>query len=177
MIKKLFDKYLDKIIYFTFLFFTGAFIGGIIEISFIYLTENELVFGGFMYLLWRPMYGWALIVLEIVLNKYKNSKLLTFIFSMIFCTCFEYITGVALKVLFHQEWWNYSNNFLNFQGLICLSISIGWGVLGVIYNFFISNIINKIYTNISPKTINIILLFLIFVYKIDEIFSFIKVIN
>lgn len=177
MLKNLFYKNLDKMIYYTFLFFTGAFVGGFIEISYIFLTENRFVFGGFMFFMWRPMYGWAAIGLDFLLKKYKHSKFYTFLVSMVACTLFEYFTSLIMEILFSQTWWDYTTQPFNFHGRVCLLISIGWGLIGLIYNFLISPTIFKIYTKLNKERLNKALIIALIFYKIDEFFSFANMIK
>ena len=37
-----------------------------------------------------------------------------------------------MESIFHTSWWDYSDQKFNFQGRICLGVSLGWGVLTVL---------------------------------------------
>ncbi len=171
--KRNYEKIFECIAFLTFLFFVGSFIGGIIEITFILLTEHRICFSGFMYFMWRPMYGWATILLYLLLNKFENNWFKAFIIALLSCTIFEYLTSVALEIFYHNSWWDYSSQPLNINGRVCLFISLGWGVLGVIFAKIILPTLEKIYNKINKKYLYIGLIILVLLYKVDEIFSFI----
>ena len=40
----------------------------------------------------------------------------------------EWLTGFVLERLFHQRWWDYSQEPFNLGGYICLRFSIAWGL-------------------------------------------------
>ena len=40
----------------------------------------------------------------------------------------QYITGVVMEALFKVRYWDYSNQKFNFQGHVCLSSSLAWGM-------------------------------------------------
>lgn len=51
---------------------------------------------------------------------------------MVLCTLFELSVGLLLLALFHNIWWDYHNEPLNYKGLICLKCSLFWGA-GCVY--------------------------------------------
>ena len=66
-----------------------------------------------------------------VLKSLENNIVLLFIVSMLVLTLWEYIVGVLLeKNIPYKVLGDYSDHKINFQGRICLSNSIYWGVLG-----------------------------------------------
>lgn len=63
---------------------------------------------------------------------FSDNIFLTFLAGLIGATLLEYITGVCMESLFKVRYWDYSNQPFNFQGQICLSSSLCWGVFTVI---------------------------------------------
>ena len=47
-------------------------------------------------------------------------------------TAVEWITGKTLERLNRKKWWDYSEKRWNFDGYICLSYSVLWGILGFV---------------------------------------------
>ncbi|MFQ9393343.1 MAG: putative ABC transporter permease [Lachnospiraceae bacterium] len=45
-------------------------------------------------------------------------------------TAVEWFTGKVLERMKHRKWWDYSGKKWNFDGYICLSYSLLWGILG-----------------------------------------------
>lgn len=66
------------------------------------------------------------------------------IVSILLVTILEFVTGFALEKIFHSKWWDYSDNFLNLKGYICIKYSILWGVLA----FVLLQIVHPIVTNL-----------------------------
>ena len=46
--------------------------------------------------------------------------------------------------IFHTSWWDYSDQKFNFQGRICLGVSLGWGVLTVLLFRVIHPLVEKL---------------------------------
>ena len=71
---------------------------------------------------------------------------------MIIFSLFEFSASWMLETLFHQRWWDYSNAFLNVQGRICLSFSILWGIIGLLFiNIIHPFISNHVEGNLKRK--------------------------
>jgi len=62
-------------------------------------------------------------------------------------TILEYLSGVFCVYIMHKKYWDYSKEFLNFQGIVCLSSSLAWGVLSVFTILFLKTWLATIYTH------------------------------
>lgn len=51
--------------------------------------------------------------------------------------------GVILEKKFNTKYWDYSENFMNIKGRVCLINSIFWGILGVLFTIYIHPFIEK----------------------------------
>lgn len=67
-----------------------------------------------------------------VTQPFRLPALGDFFIGIAAATLLEYVTGVAMEALFQVRYWDYSNQRLNFQGHICLSSSLTWGVFTLI---------------------------------------------
>ncbi len=76
---------------------------------------------------------------------------------MIICSALEYFTSFFLEKIFHNMWWDYSDEHFNFKGYICLKTSIGWGFGGLIAIKFVEPFIETV-INIIPVIIGVIIL-------------------
>ena len=95
------------------------------------------------------------------------------VISFIIPTSVEYITGFMMRKFFNKDYWDYTEEKYNYQGIICLRFSLIWVILSVIdvkviHPYFIYRIFNSIY-EIWPS---ISILFII-ALSIDEILTFI----
>ena len=152
-----------------------SFLGWVLESIVRTICERKIINTGFLIGPFCPIYGFGAIIMILFLDKFKNNMLLLFFISIVALTLWEYIVGVLLEKLFHTKYWDYSEHKFNYKGRICLTNSIVWGILGVlfincIHPFIIQilNYIDFIYVAISASIIALILL-------IDAIISVIKV--
>ena len=163
-----------KVLYLVFIFFTSALLGGLIEILYQIILRGSFKLGGFLYGPIRPIYGWGALLLHIIGRKFNKNIFNIFISSLIICTLFEYVSSIILEMLFHHMWWDYSSFMFNINGRVCLIISLGWGMLAVIFNKLIEPLILKVYNKFDKNILSLILLFVFFVYKIDGTLSIIN---
>lgn len=114
-------------------FIVYSFIGWIFETIYAIYVHGYFVKRGFLFGPICPIYGFGGVLLYLSLKNVRGNKCVKFLIAMVVFTIFECISSYLLEILFHQRWWDYSNEFLNFQGRICLSFSIIWGLAGVIF--------------------------------------------
>ena len=171
MIKK---SILENIVYILYIFLMGAFLGGVLEILYFGIVFKEIRIGGFLFGPWRPIYGYGSLLLYLISKKIDKNIFKMFLYSTVLCTIFEYLSSFFLELLFHKTWWDYSNNFLNINGRVCLFNSLCWGVLGVLFLYYISPLLKKIYSNFSFKKMAVYIGSLFFIYEMDGILSWIR---
>ena len=152
-----------------------SFLGWVLESIVRTICERKIINTGFLIGPFCPIYGFGAIIMILFLDGFKNNILLLFFISVIVLTLWEYVVGVLLEKLFHTKYWDYSDHKFNYKGRICLTNSIAWGILGVLFINYIHpfiiqilNYIDFIYVAISASIIALILL-------IDAIISVIKV--
>lgn len=167
-------KSYEKILYLIFIFFVGCILGGLIEVIYQILTLGAFKIGGFLYGPLRPIYGWGSILLYFIGRKYNKNIFTTFLSSLIICSLFEYISSFVLEIIFNRVWWDYTGYILNINGRICFTMSICWGLLGVVFISYLEPLLKKIYNKANKKIIFIIILFIFIEYIIDSVFSLIK---
>lgn len=164
-------------IYLIIYFITYSFLGWTMESIFRSICEKKIINTGFLKGPFCPIYGIGAIIMLLFLKKFSYNVILLFIISVIVLTIWEYIVGLLLEKMFHTKYWDYSKNKFNFQGRICLTNSIYWGVLGVVFvkyiHPFFENIINKIDIKIIIPIYSIIGLLML----IDIIVSVVKIKN
>lgn len=119
------------------------------------------------------MYGVAFLFLYFFMKPLDGKWIWLYIAGTLFATVFEYIVGWLLEKLFRQKLWDYSDFPFNFQGRICLFISLAWGLLVValfaLLQPAVMNLIDLIPVSVGYPLIWI----LIVIYFTDLTFSFI----
>ena len=166
-------NFLEVMIYFI----TYSFLGWVMESIFRSISERKIINTGFLKGPFCPIYGVGAIIMLLFLKRFADNLVVLFVVSVVVLTIWEYLVGILLEKLFHTKYWDYSNNKFNFQGRICLTNSVFWGILGVIFVNFIHPSIENLMSKIDIRI-------LIFVYSIlgivilaDAISSIIKVKN
>ena len=110
------------------LFFIYAFLGGCTEVSYAALKSGRFVNRGFLNGPVCPVYGCGAVIVLWVLEPLRGNLLLLFLGSVALTSLLEWLTGFVLERLFHQRWWDYSQEPFNLNGYICLRFPIAWGL-------------------------------------------------
>lgn len=125
-------------------FLIYSFLGWISETLYAFSVYGHFVKRGFLYGPICPIYGFAATFLIMTLIGFKEEKPKQFIVSIISVSVFEYIVSLVLELIFKMRWWDYSDKFLNIKGRVCLSFSILWGIVGIIF-------VDKVHPMIEKK--------------------------
>lgn len=120
-----------------------AFFGWCLEVSYAAVNSGLFVNRGFLNGPACPVYGFGALTVIQLLSPAANNLFLLFFGSVFLATTLEYITGAALKKLFHHKWWDYSNEPFNLNGYVCLKFSLMWGIACV----FVIRIIHPLVLN------------------------------
>lgn len=175
------DQLMLKIKQWSYYFFLYAFLGWCLETAYCMLTLGIFHKRGFLYGPICPIYGFGAILLLLSLNRIKGNKITKFIIAMITFSLFEFIVSYILEMLFHQRWWDYSNEFLNIEGRISLLFSIAWGIIGILFvekiHPFMKRQSEKIMKHVPLKIQNIGYILILFIFIIDIITSIIRYIK
>lgn len=166
-------------------FYVYAFLGWIVDVSIRFVSDGNIINSvktcGFLYEPICPMYGYAALVL-ILLSKSKRISgrggfIKKTILATIWCSVLEYLTAFVLWHIFHQQWWDYSNEPYNIQGRICLAASLLWGVLSVLFmkviHPFVERQLRRIANKVSTKWQRILIWVAVAITVADTILSII----
>ena len=110
------------------IFFVYAFLGWCTEVSYAALQTGKFVNRGFLNGPVCPIYGFGVVIILACLTPLKQHFILLFLGSVVLTSLLELVTGFVLEKLFHQRWWDYSDDPFNIGGYICLKFSIAWGL-------------------------------------------------
>lgn len=142
-----------------------SFGGWCVEVIYAFYQNHRFVNRGFLFGPFCPMYGFGALILIVILKPAEHNLLLFFILAFVFISVLEYFTGFLLEKAFKTTWWDYSEDFLNIKGRVCLSFSIIWGVGSVIFIKFVHPFVNGnvkfIHTNVGILVLNILFFYLI----------------
>ncbi|MBU2512013.1 putative ABC transporter permease [bacterium] len=155
-----------------FLFFLFSYLGWILEFVYRSICQVKLVNPGFLKGPIVPLYGFAGIFIQItLLFTAAQPILLRLIIYFTVITLMEFITGELLLRLFKKRFWDYSKDWLNFRGHICLRFSIAWTVLSLVFEKTLYPLSLKSLNHLNDNTLLLINVFVIFVLQLDFIYS------
>lgn len=111
-----------------FIFFIYAILGWGLEVAFHALVTGKFINRGFLNGPWCPVYGFGASAVLACLLPLRGNVPLLFLGSVLVTSALEWLTGFVLEQLFHQRWWDYSDEPFNLNGYICLRFSLAWGL-------------------------------------------------
>lgn len=147
-------------------FIIYSFFGWIIESVFKSILQKKIVNSGFLHGPFCPIYGFGAIIMLLFLEPFKQNIIVLFLVSFFVLSVWEYIVGWFLEKKFNTKYWDYTDNFLNIKGRVCLQNSTFWGILGVVFTVWIHPFTMKFILMLNEQWliyINIILTIIIFV--------------
>ena len=107
--------------------------GWILESVYRSYREKKIINTGFLNGPLCPIYGIGAIIMFLFLRQFSNNIIILFTVSLIGMSLWEYLVGYLLEKIFKTKYWDYSDHKINIKGRVCLSNSICWGILGVIF--------------------------------------------
>ena len=154
------------------MFWTFAILGWITEALNSLLRDKRLDNRGFLIGPYCPIYGIGALYMYFFLDRFSDNPVSVFVMALIGTSILEYFTSYIMEKIFKARWWDYSDRFCNIRGRICLRNALIFGIVGILFTYFLKptylNLINKIPSNV----LIIIGVFLIIVFMIDYIASF-----
>ena len=156
-----------KINNYLFLFFTASFAGFLWEILLFFITDKGFCNRGFFYGPWLPVYGSGAVLIYFFLHRKGQYPVRCFCYSALIGAVVELFTGWLLNTLFGLRYWDYSEEFLNLGGYVCLYSVIGFALAGTAYVCFAAPFLLKHWQRLSVRMRNNCIGFLLLLAAID----------
>ena len=119
-------------------FFWYCFLGWIWECSYVSMRQAwqnkkwKFINRGFLHGPVIPIYGFAAITILLTTIGVRESTAVVYVIGALTATLFELVTGTGMEHLFNVKYWDYSDMPLNYNGHICLFVSLLWGFFSVV---------------------------------------------
>ena len=156
-----------------FLFFMSySFVGWIIEMLVVAMEKGRFTPRGFLIGPYLPIFGVGAILITLFLTKYQNDVIVLFIMSAFLGAILEYIVSYVLEKIFKTRWWNYEKDRFNLNGRVCLSTTIGFGILGVLVIVCFNPIFFSIINSASLFVQTLLATLFAIIFFVDVIVSF-----
>ena len=141
-----------------------AMAGWCLEVVYRAYRHHKVVNPGFLTGCWLPLYGVGGCILYFLsgleLNMMPNEFLRTsciLLLAMAIMTLIELIGGWIAVKLFHVRLWDYSNEWMNYEGLICPKFSLFWGLICALYYFLLYPFFHSIAIRVVDQPLMILL--------------------
>lgn len=129
---------MNTVLFYVVEFFFYSAAGWLIESLYCSIGEGRIINRGFLTGPMCPIYGTAALVMTVCLyNPFYDRPLLVFLLGMLLCNLVEYMTSFLMEKLFHARWWDYTYEFINIRGRICLKHTMYWAILSIAFVYVI----------------------------------------
>ena len=141
------------------------------------IKQKKLVNRGFLCGPYCPIYGVGSLFILLLLLRFKDNPVVIYILGAILTSAIEYITSFLLEKIFHNKWWDYSDEKFNIHGRVYLfnTLLFGFGTLIIIYTG--NDLINYLLGLLPEFAMNILAYSLLVIFIIDVIYSSIVAYN
>ena len=139
--------------------------------------EKKIINSGFLNGPICPIYGAGAMIFEILLSPFKKHWWAVMLLGMVFADTMEYVTSVLMEKLFHARWWDYSEEFMNLHGRICLKHTIYWAVFSLLYVYMVAPIYDYLISFVPQHIRNIALAVIFVIFIVDFYFTLMAALN
>lgn len=158
-----------------YIFFIYAILGWCLEVAYHALITGNFINRGFLNGPWCPVYGFGASAVLACLLPLRENKLLLFVGSVAVTSAIEWFTGFVLEKIFHQHWWDYSDEPFNLNGYICLRFSLAWGVACLIVVDAIHPLVLWCIGHL-PRTLGLVLLGVLLAAMVTDLIATVRTI-
>ena len=137
-------------------FIIYCLLGWIGESLYVSWEHRKWVNRGFLHGPFLPIYGFGAVIILISTIPVRNNYFLIFLFGMLGATLLEYFTGWAMEQIFHVKYWDYTYDFCNLHGYICLGCSLTWGVCALLLTGLVHTPIEKLVLSLPAVPLMVI---------------------
>lgn len=154
------------------LFIIYSFFGWVMEIISIRIADKKFTNRGFLIGPYCPIYGTGAITIILLNTYFEINVFVLFLLIAICVSIIEYITSYVMEKLFKARWWDYSDRFLNIHGRVCIRNSVLFGILGIIFAYYIHPVFIIYLDQAYDIPLMIISSFILILFIIDLVVSF-----
>lgn len=154
------------------LFFLLSVVGWLWEVGIYLVRDGRFVNRGVLLGPWLPIYGCGGIVLALLLKRWEYKPVQVFFTSMLLCTVLEYLVSYVLERTWGIRWWDYSGQFMNISGRVCLLGGLMFGLGGWLLICYVVPYLRMLYRKIwktekGRKALQLVCLVLLLVFIAD----------
>lgn len=154
-------------------FFAYSFVGYVMECVVLTFETKRLVLNrGFAgHLPFCIIYGFGALAGFAALRPIADNMLLLFVVGALGATVFEYMVARLQIRLFGDYWWDYTEKRMNYQGILCLESTLGWGLAAIVVVRYFHRALVGLLRLIPTNFVSAIAFCLLAAYVIDFVVS------
>ena len=152
-------------------FFTFSLVGWLWEVSIHLIKDGVFVNRGALHGPWLPIYGGGLVMILIVLARFRKNAALEIALIVVLCGLVEYFTSLILELANGMRWWDYTGYFLNLNGRICAEGLLVFALGGSAVVYMLMPLLDNLWQKINKKILVIICCVLLLVFGADIVYS------
>ena len=152
-------------------FILFSVIGYVAEMIFCAIIDKKITNRGFFCGPIIPIYGVGSLALIWILKPFMHNVFLVILLGMVMTGAIEYVTSYALEKIFHNKWWDYSEEKFNLNGRVCLKNLICFGLGSPIILYVLNPYITDFLLQLKDEVLmgTAVVLFIVFV--LDVVYS------
>ncbi len=160
-------------IFFCFSFFSIA--GWLLEVVYRTLANKRFINPGLLSGPYLPLYGTGAVVLAVSARLIHGSPfILKIIVYLLVTTGLELMSGLTALRLFNKRLWDYSDEPLNYKGIICVKFSIYWILLAFAFEYVVLPFYLSITAKMPPLAKNLFGVIVTLAMSVDFLVTVLK---
>jgi len=155
-------------------FFAFCMVGWFWEVALNLIRYGQFSNRGMLHGPWLPIYGAGVVMIAVLLNRFRSKPVLEAVAIVLLCGFVEYMTSFITEQVTGMRWWDYSGYFLNLHGRICgegLAVFMLGGMAAV---YLLIPAIDAMTMRVRPKLLVGVCLALLACFAADMVYSFIS---
>lgn len=152
-------------------FLAFCIFGWVWEVSVTLASIGKFVNRGALHGPWLPIYGTGVIMISVLLYRFRRKPALEAVLVMLLCGLVEYWISYFMERSYGMRWWDYTGYFLNLNGRICGEGLAVFAVGGMAAVYFLVPLIDEAVTKVKPRILVPVCIVLMVVYMADWTYS------
>jgi len=154
------------------LFFSGCIFGWAWEVVLHLLQTGKFANRGVLHGPWLPIYGGGMLLILVVLYRFRSNAFTQFWLIVLLCGFVEYMTSWILELIHDgQRWWDYTGYYLNLNGRICAEGLLVFGIGGMVVVYAVAPLIDDLLEQVKQRILWPICAALLVLFAADVVYS------
>ncbi len=152
-------------------FFAFSVVGWLWEVSLHLYGDGVFVNRGVMHGPWLPIYGGGVVLILVLLARWRSKPWLEVVLIVLLCGAVEYTTSAVLESTAGLRWWDYTGYFMNLNGKICGEGLTVFAIAGMISVYLLVPVLDSMWLRAKPKVLAVISIVLLICFSADIVYS------